>query len=58
MSNAKETDREATPSCPLCKSATVLKELFPVGETIHYFFKCVSCALEYPVIGGGPGVAR
>jgi uncharacterized Zn finger protein len=52
MSKVKQTEVK-TPPCPMCASDTVLKEMLRYGEAIHYFFKCVSCALVYPVSEDG-----
>jgi hypothetical protein len=38
------------PPCPACAGATTLKEVFKQPQTDGYmfFFKCLSCAIEYP----------
>lgn len=46
------SDRPSTatqnPRCPLCAADSVLKEALRHKSGVQHFFKCVSCAVEFP----------
>ncbi len=49
MSDIQSTDM-AAPPCPLCSSETAIKEVLRHAERKVLFYKCKTCAVEYPVI--------
>lgn len=51
MSDVQQ-DQTLTPSCPLCASETVLKQVDreATRRLEVLVFKCVVCAVEYPVV--------
>jgi hypothetical protein len=49
---------ELLPPCPMCSGASRLKEVLPHRDGLHYFFKCLVCAVEYPVIEADKSVPR
>jgi hypothetical protein len=50
MSEVQTTDFNTPPPCPVCEGITKLKEMRKLENQLHYFFKCIDCAVEYPVI--------
>lgn len=44
------TIRKLSPPCPLCAGDTVLKQVHREVTRQLNVFKCVACAVEYPVI--------
>ena len=49
MSEVQQTE-EQSPPCPMCSGTTALKETLQHQNGMHYFFKCLVCAVEYPVV--------
>jgi len=41
-----------SPSCPLCMSETEVKQVHREPHRDVVVYKCRSCAVEYPVVGG------
>jgi hypothetical protein len=56
MSDTKSTE-VSTPPCPMCSKQTFLKQTHreQVPDLVLLVFKCVSCAVEYPVLSPAPG---
>ena len=50
MSEFQKTDGKTPPPCPLCAGVTHLKEMWRHENGLHYFFKCIECSVEYPVV--------
>jgi hypothetical protein len=44
------TTNDKPPPCPVCSSLTKLKELWELEDSFHHFFKCVECAVQFPVV--------
>jgi hypothetical protein len=42
--------RKSTPPCPLCAGDTVLKQVHRELSRRLEVFKCLACAVEYPVV--------
>jgi hypothetical protein len=40
------------PACPLCSTEMALKNIHRQQPQDHFIFKCRTCQLEYPVVGG------
>lgn len=40
----------AAPLCPICAGGTVLKQVHREPVRRLYVFKCLDCAVEYPVV--------
>jgi hypothetical protein len=43
------------PSCPICASEMALKQIHRMSPADHFIFKCIACALEYPIVAPGAG---
>jgi C4-type Zn-finger protein len=43
------------PTCPVCAHAMALKQIHRQVPFDHFIFKCVACALEYPVVASESG---
>ena len=49
MSDASQSSK-ITPPCPLCAGDTVLKQVHRELARQFNVFKCIVCAVEYPVV--------